>query len=345
MSFVARKRIVIVDDSRTVQAMLENAFDSREEFRVVAVANDAASAMSLIENLKPEIVTIDLCMPEVDGEALVGMLAQARGVCKIVISDSVGKDAALSARLKTLGASGCISKQMLAQNRTLFFHNVLAAFDKFNAEREARPSAAPSKPHVPTKAAPSVEHRTSAKPRIAHFGIPAPLDEERRLHLLEEKQLANLLPDRQLDLATKILATTTSFPICLVTFIDGQTQWIKSAYGLARSSGPREHAFCSYTIAQENPFIVADAPRDARFRDHPEVLGGIKVGTYAGHPILAEDGTRIGAICLIEQNVKPITAEAIEALTMMADLVGEIIKARPAFVSVIDPAPTRSVAL
>ena len=79
-------KVVIVDDSRTVQAMLDNAFSKRTDFDVVGFASDAPSAAEMVRRLKPNIVTIDLCMPYLDGAALLEMLSDTPTVCKIVVS-------------------------------------------------------------------------------------------------------------------------------------------------------------------------------------------------------------------------------------------------------------------
>jgi chemotaxis response regulator CheB len=64
------RRVVVVDDSRTIQAILDNAFSARTDFRVVGFAADGNVAAEMIRRLMPDVVTIDLAMPYIDGEAL-----------------------------------------------------------------------------------------------------------------------------------------------------------------------------------------------------------------------------------------------------------------------------------
>ena len=66
----ASLRVVIVDDSRTIQAMLDNAFSKRAGFQVVGFCSDPTNAAEMIRRLRPDIVTIDLIMPYIDGAGL-----------------------------------------------------------------------------------------------------------------------------------------------------------------------------------------------------------------------------------------------------------------------------------
>ena len=115
-------RVVIVDDSRTIQAMLDNAFSKRTDFRVVGFSSDAATAVDMIRNLMPDIVTIDLNMPYIDGATLLRMIADLETVCKIIVSDAPLKNLALAASLGQAGAALCLGKTDLAADPDAFFY-------------------------------------------------------------------------------------------------------------------------------------------------------------------------------------------------------------------------------
>lgn len=318
----AQRRVVIVDDSRTIQAMLDNAFSARSGFLVVGFASDAQSAAEMVKRLAPDIVTIDLCMPYIDGAALLGMIEDLKGVCKIVVSDQSANNLLLTTRLEAAGAAACLSKRELASDPEAFLAKIHRACDAVQIRRANRLGLAVK----PAEAAGKPE---STHKDIASFGFPVPLDERLRLETLRRKQLANAVRERQFDLVTKHVAEATGFPICLLTFIDRDTQWIKSAYGFGEESMPRGQAFCNYTISQGGSFVVSNAPGDERFVNNPLVTGAPHIRAYMGHAITTSDGTRIGALCVVDTRYRAVSSAVLGQLAGMSGILGEMINLRP----------------
>ena len=318
-----KRRVVIVDDSRTMQAMLENAFGGRPDFEVVGVAGDAKSGAEMIKLLRPDIATIDLCMPYIDGAALLKMISEVRGTCAITVSDQSARNVAVTAELQKLGAVACLSKVELARDPKSFFKKVNEAYDTFDAARKHRIAS--------FRTMPTSGERTPASvlPNLPRPSFPVPLDERRRLDILGRTQLANAVRERQFDAVTRHFAAATDFPVCLITFIDKDTQWIKSGVGLTALSTPREQAFCNYTISQGGAFVVEDATTDSRFSTNPLVIGPPRIRSYAGHSIEARDGTRIGALCLIDIKPRKVSSAVLRQLAGMAEIVSEMIAQRP----------------
>jgi GAF domain-containing protein len=318
------RRVVIVDDSRTIQAMLESAFGARKDFRVIGVASDAPSATEMIKRLAPDIVTIDLCMPYIDGAALLEMLADLPAVCKVIVSDQCTQNVLMKSKLQDMGASACLSKRELVEDPATFFNKINLACNALQSARRQRLGLGDK---VPERASGSSEQAPTAG---AHFGYPVPQDESLRLDTLRRKRLANAVHERQFDLVTAHLAGVTDFPVCLLTFIDKDTQWLKSCYGLDEQSTPRGQAFCNYTIAQADEFVVSNAAQDERFAHNPLVVGAPHIRTYAGHPITTRNGVRIGALCLIDTRPRAVSRAVIRQLAGMAEILAEIIEQRPA---------------
>ena len=63
-------RVLIVDDSVTIRAMLEQVLGREPDFVLVGSAADAASAQRMIRDHHPDVVTIDIAMPGTDGLSL-----------------------------------------------------------------------------------------------------------------------------------------------------------------------------------------------------------------------------------------------------------------------------------
>lgn len=78
-------RIVIVDDSALFRTLLRNAFVDLPDCEVVASVADGRSAMQKIEELKPDLVTLDVEMPDMNGIAVLQELKRRRSTSKVVM--------------------------------------------------------------------------------------------------------------------------------------------------------------------------------------------------------------------------------------------------------------------
>lgn len=314
-------RVVIVDDSRTIQAMLDNAFSKRTDFRVVGFSSDAATAVDMVRSLMPDVVTIDLNMPYIDGATLLRMIADLETVCKIVVSDAPLKNLALAASLVQAGAALCVGKTHLAADPNDFFTKVRAAAKAIGKGRKHHRCAAEGSSCRVIAAAPMSPASTEK-----HFPMPA--DEQDRLQFLRRNDLANNERERRFDLVTRHLTRVTDFPVSLLTFIDRDTQWIKSSSGLEIGNTPRAEAFCNYTIAQGGAFVVANAASDRRFAHFSSVANSPSVRCYAGYPVVTSGGINVGALCVIDNRVRTVSRHVLDQLAGMADIVAEMIDER-----------------
>lgn len=315
------RRVVVVDDSRMLQAILETAFESRPDFKVVGVASDAMTGLELVNKLSPDLLTIDLCMPYIDGSSLLQMLEPRTDICKVVVSEQITKSIAVASKLQSMGAALCLSKRELAENPKSFFKKINKACDGV----EAAWAYEGSRLRLSSDPARKKGFR-EVKPPV-HCGYPIPSDEDARLVALQEKRLANAVRERQFDLVTEYTAGATGFPMCALTFIDEDTQWIKSSYGYDEESTSRVNAICNYTISAGALFLVQNAETDPRFRSNPVVLeDGLR--TYVGYPVVSDEGVRLGALCLADTKVRLVTPAIVKRLTTMAELVGTIIDGR-----------------
>ena len=316
----SEKRVVIVDDSRTIQAMLDSIFCPGSGFHVVGVASDAKTAIEMVKRLRPDLITIDLCMPYIDGTSLLAMLADEREACKIVVSDHAATNVAMVAKLRSLGAAACVTKAEIAASRAAFVQKIRSVV-------AGHQTSGNSHRLLPTLTVLNIASR--ARPTVSAFGFPVPADESQRLEFLYRKQLANAAPERQFDLLTTYVAKLTGFPVCLMTFIDRETQWLKSSFGLPTPHMQRSEAFCAYTICQDDTFIVRNAANDPAFANNPLVTGDPHIKTYVGHPIITDEGVHVGALCVIDTQVRVVSDGIIGRLMGMAEIAAEIINQRP----------------
>jgi PAS domain S-box-containing protein len=88
--------------------------------------------------------------------------------------------------------------------------------------------------------------------------------------------------------------------------------------GLDQKEGDRAISFCGHAMLAETVFIIPDTKKDVRFADNPMVIGKPFIRFYAGVPIFAADGNRIGTFCIKSLEPREMTAEEKETLKALA---------------------------
>ena len=102
-----RLRIVLIDDHALVRAGLRLVLE--QSFEVVADIGDAGSAIATVGKLRPDIVLMDIAMPEVGGIELTKKLLKAYPKARIIIVSMHG-DAEHIRRAREAGATGYVVK-------------------------------------------------------------------------------------------------------------------------------------------------------------------------------------------------------------------------------------------
>lgn len=145
-----------------------------------------------------------------------------------------------------------------------------------------------------------------------------PAQEEYRLSTLHALGLLDTPPDERFDAITRTAATLFGTPISLVSLVDAKRQWFKSRVGLNAAETPRDISFCGHAILGSGVFVVEDVLQDTRFHNNPLVTGEPFVRFYAGKPLAAPDGQRIGTLCVIDRISRTFTAEQRDLLDQLA---------------------------
>ena len=101
-------KVMIVDDSRVSRAMLSNNL-AKTNFEVVAMAKDAAEAVKLYEEYNPDLVTMDMNLPDADGIECSRRICAIDPAAKIVMISAM-KDANLIEQGKSAGISAFLQK-------------------------------------------------------------------------------------------------------------------------------------------------------------------------------------------------------------------------------------------
>ena len=130
------------------------------------------------------------------------------------------------------------------------------------------------------------------------------MDEEQRLATLHGYGLLDTQPEEKFDDVVRRAAKRFGVPVALISLVDADRQWFKAKIGLDQSETPRSMAFCAYAIEGDDVMVVSDATADDRFADNPMVTGDPSIRFYAGAPIVAHDGSKLGTVCVIDRRTR-----------------------------------------
>lgn len=107
-------RVLIVDDSPLMRALLQHRLERESDIAVVGTAAHAGEARQMIKALDPDVVTLDIEMPGMDGLSFLEKIMQLRPTPVILVSGATEAGASATARGLQLGAIGCIAKSQLS---------------------------------------------------------------------------------------------------------------------------------------------------------------------------------------------------------------------------------------
>ena len=148
-----------------------------------------------------------------------------------------------------------------------------------------------------------------------------PQDEAERLRVLRSLDILDTPAEERFDRLTRIANRLFDVPIALVSLVDENRQWFKSSVGLAATETPRDISFCGHAILGDDIFVVNDALSDRRFADNPLVLANPNIRFYAGCPLTALNGSKLGTMCLIDREPKGFTKNDRDILKDLASMV------------------------
>jgi two-component system chemotaxis response regulator CheB len=109
-------RVLIVDDSPLMRALLQRRLERESDITVAGTAANAAEARQLIKSLDPDVVTLDIEMPGMDGLSFLEKIMELRPTPVILVSGATEAGASATVRGLRLGAIGCVPKSQLKMN-------------------------------------------------------------------------------------------------------------------------------------------------------------------------------------------------------------------------------------
>lgn len=152
-------------------------------------------------------------------------------------------------------------------------------------------------------------------PSVSISGI---IDEMARQRALEEMGLLDTPPEDRFDRVTRLAKQLFGVSGAAINLIDSDRQWSKSMQADFPDELPRELSTCAITIQEERTLVVPDLLADPQFA-HQAVPGAYEF--YAGHPLHAPGGERIGSLCVFDDRPRGFSEREEEMLRDLADWV------------------------
>lgn len=113
-------RVLIVDDSNTIRTLIRQVLAQDSRLMVVGEANDPYEAREKIKILHPDVLTLDVEMPRMNGLEFLEKLMRLRPMPVVMISSLTQKGARAALEALSLGAVDCIGKPVAGGLREAF---------------------------------------------------------------------------------------------------------------------------------------------------------------------------------------------------------------------------------
>ncbi len=176
---------------------------------------------------------------------------------------------------------------------------------------------------------PLLERRSVERPyridmsKVSPLFTPAvvPAFEAERLQDLYALKILDTAAEERFDRYTRLVANIFDVPIALVSLVDKDRQWFKSACGLEAKETSRDVAFCAHAILEPEMLVIPDARNDPRFAGNPLVVNEPYVRFYAGAVLRGPVGKPIGTLCLIDHKPRDLSERERDWLRELARLV------------------------
>ena len=111
-------RVIIVDDVRSIRAFIKSILLRSSSIEVVGEANDPYEARELIRELNPDVITLDVEMPRMDGLSFLERLMRLRPIPVVMVSSRTTENSAAAIQALSLGACDCIDIATLSSQKS-----------------------------------------------------------------------------------------------------------------------------------------------------------------------------------------------------------------------------------
>src|SRR5580765_8362576 len=142
-------------------------------------------------------------------------------------------------------------------------------------------------------------------------------EESARLSALRSYCVLETGREARFDDLTCLASTICETPVSLISLVDTNRLFFKSAHGMDVRELPYPDFFCGHAIRQRDIFVVPDANEDLRFANHPLVADSPRVRFYAGAPLITPQDYRLGTLCVLDFVPRVLQPKQLETLRIL----------------------------
>ena len=173
MHMLHKIKVLVVDDSALVRSLLAEIINRQTDMICVGTASDPLVAREMIRQLDPDVLTLDVEMPRMDGIDFLGKLMRLRPMPVVMVSTLTERGAAVTLRALELGAVDFVAKPKIG---------VADGLRRLAEDITDRLRCAARAP-VRRLACTSAGATTAALPRLQQLGGVGPLSTERLIFI------------------------------------------------------------------------------------------------------------------------------------------------------------------
>lgn len=152
--------------------------------------------------------------------------------------------------------------------------------------------------------------------------------EIKRVETLRKYDILDTPPDGTYDRIVKLVAKLLNVPIAIVSLVDTDRIWFKSAFGLDVQQIPREEGLCASAIVSKDFYMVENALKDPRTLRNSLVTSEFGLRFYAAVPLTTSDGYNLGTLCVLDKKPRTLNNTEQQVLEDLAYVVMEQLELR-----------------
>ena len=156
---MTKTTVVVVDDSALVRSLLTEIINRQPDMSCIGSASDPFAAREMIRNLNPDVITLDVEMPRMDGIDFLSKLMRLRPMPVVMVSTLTERGAEVTLKALELGAIDFVAKPKIGVADGL---KQLA--DEITDKIRIASKARVAKPHAPSASAPGAAAAPKAAP-------------------------------------------------------------------------------------------------------------------------------------------------------------------------------------
>jgi len=145
--------------------------------------------------------------------------------------------------------------------------------------------------------------------------------EQVRLATFGALDLIDPEPEDRFDRVTRLAQRVLDVPLAAVSLVRDGRRWFPSRPGEPAAETSPLAPLWARTLLEDDVFVVPDARSDPRFSDNPVVAGEPGIRFFAGYPLTAPDGTKLGALCVIDRRPRELNAVDLDLMRDLAAMV------------------------